>query len=128
LKDCSLFVITQVDKFIFTGTDQAMDGFAAYASTRFELSELEFYNFSVYRTVFNRDKAGIHIRQREKITELVECPLARDRRRMHDAPVTRAAPVLHVNGWIDVIYRPSHVPHCCTNGRCSCQRAALPFR
>jgi Reverse transcriptase (RNA-dependent DNA polymerase) len=97
LKDCSLFVTTQVDNFIFTGTDQAMDGFSAYMSTRFELSELEFDNFSVYGTVFNRDKAGIHIGQCEKITELVEYPLARDRRRMHDEPVTRAERLFYMS-------------------------------
>jgi Reverse transcriptase (RNA-dependent DNA polymerase) len=97
LKDCSLFVTTQVDNFIFTGTDRAMNGFSAYMSTRFELSELDFDNFSVCGTVFRRDRAGIHIGQRENITELVEYPLARDRRRMHDEPVTRAERLFYMS-------------------------------
>jgi hypothetical protein len=97
LDDYSLFVTTQVDNFIFTGSNQAMDGFASYMAGCFKLSELDYDNFSVYGTVFRRDKFGIHIEQGSKIKELVEYPILRDRRRMHDEPVTRAERLFYMS-------------------------------
>jgi hypothetical protein len=87
----------QVDNFIFTGTDRAIDGFAAYMSSRFELSQMEFVHFSVYGTVFKREKVGIHIEKHPKNAELVEYLFARDRRRMHDEPVTTAEHLFYVS-------------------------------
>jgi hypothetical protein len=40
LDDHSLFVTTQVDNFIFTGSDQAMDKFSSYMAGCFKLSEI----------------------------------------------------------------------------------------
>jgi hypothetical protein len=97
LDDDLLFVTTQVDNFIFTGTDVAMKKFTDYMASRFRLSELEFDNFSVYGTLFSRDGAGFHINEKEKIDELVEYPLMRDRRRMHEEPVTRAERLFYMS-------------------------------
>jgi hypothetical protein len=92
-----LFVTTQVDNFIFTGTNTAMDGFADNIDSCFKLSELEFDNFSVYGTVFSRNAAGMHEQQRAKVAELVEYPLAGSRRRMHEEPVTRAETLFYMS-------------------------------
>jgi hypothetical protein len=97
LDDSSLLVTTQVDNFIFTGTHEPMERFAAYMARCFKLSELEYDNFFVYGTQFSRDPRGVHINQGAKINELIEYPLVRDRRRMHDEPVTRSERLFYMS-------------------------------
>jgi hypothetical protein len=97
LEDHTLFVTTQVDNFIFTGTNKAMEAFAAYMARCFRLSELEYDNFAVYGTLFRRGEHSIRINQAAKIQELMEYPLTRDRRRMHDEPATRAERLFYMS-------------------------------
>jgi Reverse transcriptase (RNA-dependent DNA polymerase) len=96
-KTALLFVTTQVDNFLFTGSDSEMKQFTDYMKAQFELSELEYDNFSVYGTVFSRDEHGIHMSQRKKIIELQQYPLSVERRRMHDEPVTRAERLFYMS-------------------------------
>jgi hypothetical protein len=70
--DSTLYVTTQVDSFIYTGTEESMEAFAHYMKSQFQLSELEFDNFSVFGTLFTRNNCGITMSQGDKINELKE--------------------------------------------------------
>jgi hypothetical protein len=78
-----LFVTTQVDNFIYSGTDHAIGDFESNMESHFTLSELERDNFTVYGTTFSRNNEEIRINQSSKVTELEEYRLSRERRRMH---------------------------------------------
>jgi hypothetical protein len=96
-KNSLLFVTTQVDNFLFTGTHSEMMLFTDYMKAQFQLSELEYDNFCVYGTKFSRDKHGIRMSQRAKIMELQQFPLSAERRRMHEEPVTRAERLFYMS-------------------------------
>jgi hypothetical protein len=90
-------VTTQVDNFIYTGTKESMEAFAHYMKSQFQLSELEFDNFSVFGTRFTRDNRGITMSQGDKINDLKEFSLSSDRRRMHEEPTTRAERLFYMS-------------------------------
>jgi hypothetical protein len=96
-KNSLLFVTTQVDNFLFAGSHSEMVLFTEYMKAQFQLSELEYDNFSVYGTVFSRDRHGVRMNQQEKITELQQYSLSAERRRMHDEPVTRAERLFYMS-------------------------------
>ena len=52
-KNSLLFVTTQVDNFLFTGSQSEMKLFTEYMNAQFQLSELEYDNFYVYGTRFS---------------------------------------------------------------------------
>jgi Reverse transcriptase (RNA-dependent DNA polymerase) len=86
-RSSELYVTTQVDSFIFTGTEPEMKGFTDFMSSQFQLSELEYDDFSVYGFKFCKTSEGIRLSQELKIKELCEFPLSATRRRMHTEPV-----------------------------------------
>jgi hypothetical protein len=67
-----------------------MKGFTDFMSSQFQLSELEYDDFSVYGTKFCRTSEGICLSEELNITELCAFPLSATRRRMHNEPVTRS--------------------------------------
>jgi hypothetical protein len=67
-----------------------MKGFTDFMSSQFQLSELEYDDFSVYGTNFCRTSEGICLSEELNITELCAFPLSATRRRMYNEPVTRS--------------------------------------
>jgi hypothetical protein len=74
-----------------------METFAHYMKSQFKLAELEFDNFSVFRTRYTRENRGITMSQGDKINDLKVFSLSSDRRRMHKEPKTRAERLFYMS-------------------------------